>query len=70
MKPETTIQCSTLGTIAKQYEIDVRSLWELINANAELKAEVERYTGNAKKKGQKILPPALVSNIYTILGNP
>jgi len=70
MKGETTIQSSTLGKIAKQYTIDVRTLWHLINANEGLKAEVERYTANTKNKGRKLLPPALVQNIYTTLGNP
>lgn len=70
MKQPLTIQANTLGVIAKQYNIDVRVLWDMIKANEALKMEIEKYTNGVERKASKLLPPIVVGLIYTTLGEP
>lgn len=65
-----TIQANTLGNIAREYNLQVKTLWTLINANENLKAMVLLYTAGLSRKGKKILPPKVIEEIYNTLGNP
>ncbi len=61
---------NTLGRIAREYNVHIKTLWALINAYPELKAQIELHTKDCQNKGSKILPPLVVNNIFTVLGDP
>lgn len=61
---------STLGRIAREYSICVRTLNDLISAYPELRQKVEAHTGKNKMKALKILPPKIVDEIFSVLGDP
>ena len=61
---------SNLGKIASDYGMKVSTLKAIIAAYPELQAEIDLHTKDVKNVGQKTLPPVVVKNIYTILGEP
>lgn len=70
MKDTNPIQPATLGYVARQYRMRYKTLRTLIDANVELKAEIERYTRGVQRKASKLLPPITIENIYKALGKP
>jgi hypothetical protein len=58
----------TLGRIATFYKVRVSILLDWISAYEDLNNELQEHLKGLKKKGQKILPPALIDKIYTQIG--
>lgn len=61
---------ATLGALAKEYCITVRTLLCMIEPFTELKKEIDLQTEKNTSKGAKLLPPRIVELIYTALGEP
>lgn len=61
---------TTTAKLALYYGVDTRTLFSMIEPYNELNAELESYLSKAKKKGSKILPPALTDKIIQQLGEP
>jgi hypothetical protein len=67
---QTHFQASTIGTLAKLYNIHHTTLMDLINAHEDLKKEIELYTKDVKHKAKKVLPPLVIALIYKKIGEP
>ncbi len=58
----------TLGRLAQIYKVRVPILLDWISAYEDLHNELDDHLKGLKKKGQKLLPPALVDKIYITIG--
>ena len=61
---------STLSAISRQYGCCVKSLMFLLEAHADIMADIDFYTKKNKNKACKLLPPIVVNKIFATLGEP
>lgn len=54
----------TFGKIAKEYKIQVATLWSWLFVNEEVHAEVEKFLSRFTNKSTVLLPPALSEKIF------
>lgn len=69
-KPLPEIQPRTIGDLSFLYKMQIRTFMTLVDANKELKLEIEQYTAKVNRKASKILPPIIISKIIFMLGEP
>ncbi len=61
---------NTLGKIARKYCCEVITLEKIIDGFPTLKKSLDDYFGERKNRGNSIIPPIIVSEIFATLGEP